>query len=116
MGLMINEGKTKYMVVKRGNQLHQNRNLVIGNYCFEKVECFKYLEVDLNSRNSYHEEINLRVKSGNKCYFALQKTFKSKVISKKLKMKLYKVLVRPVILYACETWPTSKEDERKLAV
>ena len=31
-------------------------------------------------------------------------------------MRLYKVLVRPVILYACETWPTSKEDERRLAV
>jgi len=31
-------------------------------------------------------------------------------------MRLYKVLVRPVILYACETWPTSKKDERKLAI
>lgn len=116
MGLMINEGKTKYMIVKRGNQLHQNRSLNIGNYCFEKVESFKYLGVDINSHNNYHEEINLRVKAGNRCYFALQKTFRSKLLSKKSKMRLYKVLVRPVILYACETWPTSKEDERKLAV
>lgn len=40
MGLMINEGKTKYMVVTRGNQLEQNRSLGIKNYCFEKVKCF----------------------------------------------------------------------------
>jgi hypothetical protein len=49
MGLMINEGKTKYMIVKRGNQLHQNRSLNIGNYCFEKVESFKYLGVNINN-------------------------------------------------------------------
>jgi len=40
MGLKINEGKTKYMEVMRGNQLHQNRILDIENYCFEKVESF----------------------------------------------------------------------------
>lgn len=41
MGLMINEGKMKYMVVTRGNQLYRNRSLEIENYCFEIVENFK---------------------------------------------------------------------------
>lgn len=71
------------MIVQRGNQLHQNRSLNIENYCFEKVENFKYLGVDINSQNNYHEEINLRVKAGDRCYFALQKTFRSKILSKK---------------------------------
>lgn len=31
-------------------------------------------------------------------------------------MRLHKVLVRPVILYSCETELTSKEDESLLAV
>jgi len=31
-------------------------------------------------------------------------------------LQLDKVLVRPVILYARETWSTSKEDKRKLVV
>jgi len=43
MGLIINEGKTKYMVVMRGNQLYQNTRLKIENYCFKKVESFKYI-------------------------------------------------------------------------
>lgn len=71
---------------------------------------------ELNKNNNYHKEIKLRISAGNRCYFALRKTFKSKLLSKKSKMWLYKVLVIPVILYPCETWPTSKEDERKLAV
>jgi len=82
MSLMINEGKTKYMVVTRGNQLDQNRRLKIENYCFKKVESFKYLGVNINIRNNYHEEIKLRIKAGNRCCFALQKTFRSKLLSK----------------------------------
>jgi len=81
--IMINEGKTKCMVVTRGNQLDQNRRLKVENYCFEKVESFKYLGVDINSHNNYHEEIRLRIKAGNKCYLALQKTFRSKLLSQK---------------------------------
>jgi len=40
----------------------------------------------------------------------------SEVLSKNSKTRLYKVLVRSVILFTRETWPTSKEDERKLVV
>lgn len=28
------------------------------NYCFEKMENFKYLEIDINSHNNYYEEKN----------------------------------------------------------
>jgi len=31
-------------------------------------------------------------------------------------MRLYKVIGRPIITYAYETWPTTLEDERKLAI
>lgn len=58
------------MVVMRGNQLAQNRSLEVKNYYFEKVDNFKYLRVDMNNRNNYHEAIKLRTKAGNRCYFA----------------------------------------------
>lgn len=48
------------MVVTRGNQLYQNRRLNIGNYYFENMVSFKYLGVDINSRNNYHKKIRLR--------------------------------------------------------
>lgn len=43
--------------------------------------------------------------------------FKSKVLSRKSKITLYKALVRPVVaLYACNAWATTKSDELKLAI
>lgn len=29
---------------------------------------------------------------------------------------MYKVLVRPIAFYACEVWPSTKTDEKKLAI
>lgn len=62
MRLMINEGKTKHMVIKKGNQLDQNRILKTENYCFEKVESFKHLGVDINSHDNHHKETKLWIK------------------------------------------------------
>jgi hypothetical protein len=42
--------------------------------------------------------------------------FKSRLLSIKSKITLYKVIVKPVALYACSTWATTKSDEGKLAV
>jgi len=50
------------------------------------------------------------------CYFGLSTLFKSKLLSRRSKITLYKVLIRPILLYACETWATTKTDENKLGV
>jgi len=40
---------------------------------FRKSRKLKYLGVDINSRNNYHEEIDLRVNAGNRCYSRYRK-------------------------------------------
>ena len=111
IGLTINEDKTKYMVVTRNN--HRIGHLDIGNYKFERVDNFKYLGVDINKDANSHEEIKLRLTAANRCYFGLVPLFKSKILSWKTKITLYKVLVRPVALYACGAWATTMSDECK---
>ena len=50
LGLHINQGKTKCMIVEWKNTSKQNKigQLTIKNYTFERVENFKYLGVILN--------------------------------------------------------------------
>lgn len=113
MGLTINEGKTKYMILSRKNNIHNN--LIVRNMDFELVGNFKYLGVELNVSGNNHKEIQNRINSANKCFFGLKTILKSKLVSIKSKLTLYKVMIRPVALYACESWATTKTDKQNLA-
>jgi hypothetical protein len=38
------------------------------------------------------------------------------LLSKKLKIKIYRTIILPVVLYGCETWSLTLRDERRLRV
>ena len=40
----------------------------------------------------------------------------SRLLSKNLKIKVYKTIILPVVLYGCETWSLTLREERKLRV
>jgi hypothetical protein len=75
--------------------------LIVRGFTFEKVLNFKYLGVDVNHQANSHEKIKRRITAGNKSCFVLAPMFKSRLISKNTKIRLYKVLIRPIVLYAC---------------
>ena len=53
---------------------------------------------------------------GNKAYYADQYFFKSRLVSKKSKLKLYWSIIRPIVTYACETWGLKETRKNKLMV
>jgi len=40
----------------------------------------------------------------------------SRLLSKNLKVKIYRTIILPVVLYGCETWSLTLREERKLRV
>ena len=65
---------------------------------------FKYLGTTLTYHNSIQEEIKIRLKSQNAFYHSLQNPLSSSLLSKNLKIKIYRTIILPVVLYGCETW------------
>jgi hypothetical protein len=51
-------------------------------------------------------------KNANKTYFMLQKFFKNKTLSKKLKLRLKNTIIDKVLTYASETWTLTKRDRK----
>jgi hypothetical protein len=50
------------------------------------------------------------------CYYSVQNLLSSILISKNLKIKIYKTVILPVVLYGCETWSLTLEEEHTLRV
>ena len=88
----------------------------IDKRSFERVEGFKYLGTALENQNSTQEEIKSRLKSGNACYYSVQNLLSSSLLSRNLKIKIYRTIILPVVLYGCETWLLTLREVRRLRV
>jgi len=86
------------------------------NNTFERLEEFKYLGTTLTNQNYIPEEIKSRLKLGTVCYHSVQNLLSSMLLSKNLKIKIYRTIILPVVLYGCETWSLTLREERKLRV
>jgi hypothetical protein len=116
IGLETNAEKTKYMIMSHHPNSGQNHNIRIANESFENVAKFIYLGKTLTNQNDIHNEIKSRLHSGNVCYYSAQNLLSSRLISKNLKIKIYKTAVLPVALYGCETWSLTLWEENRLRV
>jgi hypothetical protein len=79
------------------------RNLNINNLHIEQIQQYKYLGSIINDSNSIEEEIKEWIALGIKAYYANQKFFKSRLVTKHSKLKLCRTVIRPIVTYASET-------------
>ena len=114
VGLRINEQKTKYLRCTR--KPHKMDGIDISRTHLEQVTSFKYLGSIVNGNNSIEGEIKERITLANKAYYANKDLFRSKLLSKKTKLRIYHTLVRPVATYGCETWVLKENIKLKLMV
>jgi hypothetical protein len=114
--LEVNAETTKYRGMSQDQNAEQNRDLQRGNKSFETVEQFKYFGTNLMNQNSIHEEIKSRFKSGNACYRSVQNLMSSSLLFKSVKIKLYRTIILPVVLYGCEIWSLTLREDCRLSV
>lgn len=114
VGLSINWEKTKYLKMTRRRQ--GGLDLEINGNRVENVESFKYLGSTLTADNSVKHEIKARVAAGGRCYFAFKKLFSSNILHKEAKLRIYKTVIRPVVVYGCEAWTLTKQDINRLRI
>ena len=104
------------MVMSRDQNAGRSHSMKIDNRSFERVEEFKYLGTTSTTQNSIQEEIKSRLRSRNACYHSVQNFLSSSLLSKNLKIKIYRTIILPVVLYWCETWSLTLREERRLRV
>jgi hypothetical protein len=116
VGLEVNPEKTEYMLVSMCQEARQREGIKIGNRSLESEAQFKYLGKTLTVKNCIHEEIKSRLNSGNACYHSVQSLSSSRLLFRNIRVKIYKTIILPVVLYGCETWYFTVREEHRLKV
>ena len=88
----------------RDQNVGRSHNIKTDNSSFERAEEFKYLGTTLTIQNSIQEEIKSRMKSRDSCYHSVQNLLSSSLLSKNLKIKIYRTIILPVVVYGCVIW------------
>jgi hypothetical protein len=102
--------------LSRDQNARQNCIVKKYNISFERMKQFSYLGTTLTNRNSIHIVIKNRMKSGDACYFSVQNLLSSSLLSKNIKIRVYRTITLPVVLHGCETWSLTQREEQRLRV
>jgi hypothetical protein len=94
----------------------QKHSIKIANSSFKDVVKFKYLGTTLTDQNCMHKEINSRLNTGNACYHSVQSLLSSCLLTRNVKVKLYKTIILLAVLYGCKTQSLTLREEHGLRV
>jgi len=79
----------------------------VGDQILDQVTTFNYLGSCLSSKANIDAEINRRLQAASSAFGRLQtRVFNNKDIYRQTKLKVYKAIYLPTLLYASETWVT----------
>ena len=70
----------------------------------------------ISSQGDRRTEIKEKIVAANRAFHANKKLLKSKVLRKETKIKVYRTMIRPILLYAAETMTMTKRDEEDMRV
>jgi hypothetical protein len=53
---------------------------------------------------------------GNKIFFSILRLFRSSILTRTTKVRIYKTIIRPVVTYGCETWVLNQSNKERLDI
>ena len=115
-GLKINRKKTVYLRFNVNGNLDGNSDINLQGQNLERVNTFKYLGSTLAENGDLDAEMTHRIQSGWKNWKRVSGILCDRIISLRVKGKVYKTVVRPAMMYGAETWAVKKAQEKKFDV
>jgi hypothetical protein len=88
----------------------------LNGVMYEGVTEFIYLGALISDDNSVRKEIQRRILAGNRTHFAGISLFRNRLLSRATKIRLYKTLIRPTVIYGAEIWKMTRKDEQALLI
>ena len=114
-GLTINTEKSEVMYQPAPGKVYAEPNITTNGKKLKVVDRFTYLGSTLSQNVTIDDEINTRISKASSTFGRLHSNFWHRCgIGQATKLKVYRAVVLPVLLQACETWTVYQRHARKL--
>ena len=114
-GLTISIKKTEVMYQPAPHQAYSEPTITVKGEKLKAVDTFTYLGSTLSRSVRINAEVDGRIAKACTAYGRLKKkVWERQGLSTKTKLKVYKAIVLPSLLYSCETWTVYSSHAKKL--
>ena len=113
--LIISNKKTKVVYQPAPGKPYKEPTITVKGQRLQVVEKFTYLGSTLSSVMQIDDEVNARIAKANTAFGRLRgSVWDQSGIRLDTKLKVYKAVVLPTLLYACETWTVYQRHAKRL--
>jgi hypothetical protein len=81
---------------------------------YKTVAEFRHLGAPVSKDNKVSAEIRAQTASENRCVYAFIRLLKASTLPRKLKLTVYRVIIRRAVLYRCEMGTLTECDKNRL--
>ena len=113
-GLTISIKKTEVMYQPAPNAPHSEPVITVNGEKLTVTEKFIYLGSTLSRSVSIDDEVSYRIAKAISTFGRLREVWDKRGINLMTKLKVYRAVVLPSLLYACETWTVYSRHARQL--
>ena len=110
VGLKIDKKKTKILRLNTTCE----RPIMLEAEGLEEVEWFKYLGSIVDTRGGTWADVKKTTSKARAAFHILRNVWKSKVIGKTTKIRLFNTHIKYVMLYGSETWRMKKTTLKRI--
>ena len=112
-GLKVNRSKTEYL---RVGGVYDGEELKLQGEKIKRAKNFKYLGSTVSSDGRYEKEMRRRIQAGWMSWRMVSGVLCDRKLSAKVRGKMYKIVVRPAMLYGMETMAVTETQVGKMEV
>ena len=114
-GLTISTKKTEVMYQPASNKDYTVPTININGEALKTVNKFTYLGSTLSRNVRIDDEVVLRIAKASAAFGNLrEKVWEREGLSTQIKLKVYKAVILPSLLYSCETWTVDSRHLKSL--
>jgi hypothetical protein len=115
-GFRHSRSKTDYMKCDFSATRQEEGDVRLNGQVVPKKDTFRYLGSMLQKNGDIDEDVSHRIKAGWLKWRQASGVLCDLRVPLKLKCKFYRTVIRPVMLYGAECWPTKRRHVQQLSV